>query len=484
MRRRILTIASAALIALLAVGIAQALMPDFGSQRDGLLLEQVSQRFGVKSALPASSTSSVSEAQALTDPTSLVTLAKGLTAHVVTAQGGGDLDQIVLWPSASNPQYLIECNEEGAGDPGLQRITIADGSVATIVTGTVSCDPVRSTPWGTVIFGEEDGGGANGGRMYELTDPIGTTGVTLDRATGTFSGGTGAGNLAPLPALGRLSYEGLAILPNGVTYYADENRPGTGTAGGAYFKFIPTHLYDPSAGPITDLADSPYASGSIFGLRLGKRNGNTDYGQGTEFGMGTWIPVPAAPDPDLRAQSAALKLTGYYRPEDMELDPAAVATGNVKWCANNTGNESVDHLWGETICLTDGTVAQAAVVGTTSPSPEVQPFVFGNPQFAMMDNIAYQPGRGNWVIHEDGDGPILSSPRNNDLWDCLPDGSDDDQQTDGCIRIASINDLVGSGGEGAEWTGGVFDATGTHFYVSVQHNITGKGVILDITGWK
>jgi secreted PhoX family phosphatase len=54
---------------------------------------------------------------------------------------------------------------------------------------------------------------------------------------------------------------------------------------------------------------------------------------------------------------------------------------------------------------------------------------------------------------------------------------DPDLQSDGCIRIATLNDLT------AEWTGGIFDADGRHFYVSVQHNISGSGVILDITGW-
>jgi hypothetical protein len=57
----------------------------------------------------------------------------------------------------------------------------------------------------------------------------------------------------------------------------------------------------------------------------------------------------------------------------------------VRWCANNTGNEPDDQLWGEAICLSDGTLAQAG--------------------------------------------------------------------------------------------------SGRHFYVSVQHNITGAGVILDLTGW-
>jgi len=143
------------------------------------------------------------------------------------------------------------------------------------------------------------------------------------------------------------------------------------------------------------------------------------------------------------------------------------------------GNESVDRLWGQVLCITDGSVTEA---GSNAATPDAQLFVEGDPEFAMMDNIAYQPGRGNWVFHEDGDGPSAFG-RNNDLWDCLPDGADADLQTDGCIRIATLRDLVGDG-EGAEWTGGIFDATGERFFVSVQHNETGFGVILEVTGWK
>src|SRR5205823_255710 len=153
-------------------------------------------------------------------------------------------------------------------------IRLSDGLAETIVTGTTSCDPVRKTPWGTVLFGEEAGGGANGGRMYELIDPLNTTGVTLNRATGVFSGGTGSANMAARPALGRLSFEGLAIYPNGVTYFGDENRPSNGTPGGAYFKFIPSTPWNPANPPITTLAASPLAApGSLFGLRLGLRSG-------------------------------------------------------------------------------------------------------------------------------------------------------------------------------------------------------------------
>jgi hypothetical protein len=172
-------------------------------------------------------------------------------------------------------------------------------------------------------------------------------------------------------------------------------------------------------------------------------------------------------------RSAALKLTGYYRPEDADIDRAADAEGRVRFCANNTGNESQDKNFGETVCLTDATLAEA--LGNTA-TPELQYFVIGTPDFAMMDNIAYQPRRGNWVILDDGDGPEVG--RNNDIFSCQDDGADADLLSDGCARIVTLNDLT------AESTGGIFDASGTRFWVSIQYNVTGHGVVLEITGWK
>jgi secreted PhoX family phosphatase len=485
LRRIRLAVGALALCLLVVATAAMAAVGEvpFGEQEQGALRDQSTLRFGVVQPLQQSSHDSVTAEVAAADPTRLVTLAGGLRARVVTSGvAGANLDQISFWPNAANPEWLIACNEEGTTAPGLQRIRVSDGKVETILSGTTSCDPTRLTPWGTILFGEEAGGGPSGGRLYELVDPINTTGVTLDRATGTFSGGTGtcpggtgACHLAARPALGRVSFEGIAIYPNGVTYLGDENRPASGVPGGAYFKFVPATARDPKAPPITRLEDSPYAApGTYYGLRLGLRSGGTDYGQGTELGLGRWVPVPAAADVDLRAQAAALKLTGYYRPEDADLDQAALAGGQVRFCSANTGNEVDDHLWGTVTCIRDGSLAQAASNGAT---PEVDLFVAGNPQFAMMDNVAYKPDRQQWVFHEDGD----RLQGNNDLWQCLEDSADDDTQSDGCIRIATLNDL--HEGEGAEWTGGIFDATGTRFFVSVQHNVTGKGVLLEITGW-
>jgi hypothetical protein len=443
---------------------------DFGLVRDGELAIASNHLFGVKRPVAASSTQSISQGEALADPTKLATLAKGLQARVVTTQGPPVDDQISLWPDDSNPKYLIACNEQDTTDPGLVRIELATGTVSTIVTGTTDCDPTRRTPWGTILFGEEDG---TAGQLYELIDPIHTTGVTLDRTTGTFSGGTGASNLVRRDALGRAAFEGIGILDDGTTYLDPDDSgfgPKNGGPGDPYFKFIPAHPFAGS-GPITNLSQSPYAAGQVYGLRVGL---STNYGQGREFGFAQWIPLPPAADADLENEAKAAGITGYYRPEDADIDPLALKQGNVRICSADTGDET-NHLYGQIICITDGTIDQAKA---NTAKTEVQPFVFGGTSqgMNMPDNVAFQPRTNNLVVHEDAE-TTFESPHNNDLWSCLPDGKDQDLLSDGCVRVATLNDLT------AEWTGGIFDATGQHFYVSIQHNISGKATILDITGW-
>jgi secreted PhoX family phosphatase len=462
------------LLSLGVSGVTEA-ASDFGAFVQSMLLAKSVSEFGVVRPLDESSSRQITAAEAQANPLALVTLAPPLKARVVTSTPLAlNIDMITLWPDDTHPTHLFACNESGATDSGVIRVDLATGQTDIVVTGTTDCDPLHRTPWGTIVFGEEANAGPTGGRVYEMIDPLHVSNVMLNRATGTFSGGQGADKLTARPALGRLSFEGIALFPNGVVYFGDENRPSAGTPGGAYFKFVPSALRDPSAAPITSLTQSPLAAGSIFGLRLGLRSDGTDSGQGTQTGFGKWVPIPAAPDPDLRAQAAALKLTGFYRPEDIAIDRGALARGQVRWCGNNTGNEDEDQNYGETVCLTDGT-PQAA--GANSAIPEMQYLVVGSPEFAMPDNIAYQPGRGTWVIHEDAATTYLR-PHNDDLWQCLPDGTDPDLLSDGCIRIGTLNDLT------AEWTGGEFDGKGEHFYVSVQHNISGKGLILDISGWR
>jgi len=444
---------------------------DFGATREAQLAAHSEQLFGVVKPVATSSTDSIDAATADADPTGLVTVAKGLSVSVVAASAdlGANIDMMAPWPDDVNPTHLIVCNEQGTSQPGVQRIDLSDGSVETILTGTSSCDPAHRTAWGTVIVAEEAG---SSGWMLEIADPLETTGVLFDRSTGTVSGGIGSENVVIRPAVGRTSFEGVALYDSGVIYYGDENRPFQGTPGGAYFKFVPTHPW--TGGPaITDLADSPLAEGTVYGLRLGKRSGNTDYGQGTNTGLGTWVEITPSFNANLRAAAADLALTGYYRPEDAQIDLRAEADGFVRVCANNTGNEGSDQAYGETICVTDGSLEEAVA---NTATPEVRYLVIGTPDLAMMDNIAYQPGRGNWLIQEDGDGP--DEGRNNDIFSCLDDGADLDLLSDGCVRILTINDL------NAETSGGLFDGPGDRYWVSVQHNVTGHGVVLEITGWK
>jgi len=476
MRGKLAVIATV-LLASVTMGAAIANGPfDWGVIRDHQLAQHSWVAFGVGQPLVRSSSKQVTKQQALANPNSLFTLANGLHARVVSTDAAPVIDQISLWPNDSHPRWLIACNEEGPSDPGIQRINIATGHAATIVRGTESCDPTRRTPWGTIVFGEEDGGGANGGAIYELMDPLHTTNVTLDRSTGTFSGGTGANNLVARPALGRMSFEGLAILRSGVTY-TDEDDDGVGPVNGkpgnAFFKFVPDHPFT-GGGWITHLADSPYASGRNWGLRISGASAD-GYGQGREFGVGRWIALPRVANVDLEPKVVQAGLTGYYRLEDADLDPTALAHGRVRYCASSTGDEEA-HLFGEIVCVSDGTVAKA---NANTATPEAQPFVIGGTSrgINMPDNVEFQPGRGNLIVHEDAE-TTFEFPHNNDLWDCLPDRADQDLLSDGCIRIATLNDLT------AEWTGGIFDASGRHFFVSIQHNISGKATVIEITGWK
>src|SRR5919199_813306 len=211
-----------ALVVAVVAGSAAEAASDLGTLLQAMLRDHAPE-FGVVRPLERSSDRSISAAAAQADPTALVTLVSSLHARVVTSTPlARNIDMIALWPDDTQPTHLIACNESGVADPGLIRVELATGQAETIVTGTRSCDPAHRTPWGSIVFGEEAGGGPSGGRVYELIDPLHTTNVSLNRATGTFSGGQGAQNLTARPALGRLSFEGIAIYPNGVVYFGDE----------------------------------------------------------------------------------------------------------------------------------------------------------------------------------------------------------------------------------------------------------------------
>jgi secreted PhoX family phosphatase len=455
---------------------------DFGKQVETLAKIEALPLFGIYAPLGASSSLSLTKEQAEANPAALVTAASGLKVRVVSAAAnlGANIDMMALWPNDSAPTHLIACNEQGIGSVAVQRINLATGAVQDIIaSGLTSCDPVEITPWGTIIAGEENG--ANG-RVFEILDPLATTNVVVS-GSGAATMTTDPAHVQFLGALGQLSFEGISVLPNGVVYYQDENRPSATSAGGGYFKFIPTNLWTGGA-PITNLAASPLVGGHVYGLRIGRNNVNTDTGLANHTGRGVWADVGvgsnAAPL-NLRSLATTLKLSAGYRPEDQDIDKGELADGKVRVCGTNTGQDvpdseaNGDNNFGETFCITDGTLAEAAA---NTAVPEYQLLIAHFRDFGMPDNIAYQPGTGNWLLNEDGEGATYPSPRNNDIWSCLDDGNDADLLSDACVKVMSLNDLT------AESTGGLFDATGKTYYFSVQHNITGHGVIVKVTGWR
>jgi hypothetical protein len=349
--------------------------------------------------------------------------------------------------------------------------------------GIVSCDPIRRTPWGSIIAGEESTDGA----VYEIMNPtsIMAAVAVTNRAMGT----TSDPRVVKRKALGQLAWEGNPVLPDGTIIFGDELRPGGGNPGGGMYKFVPSVPYAGS-GVITDPASSPFAAGQLFGLKVGSTGDN---GQGTEIGQGVWAEIDEVAIADangnirLRMAQTSLKLNGYYRPEDMDIDPIARSNDEIRVCWTDTGRmsngggsaEETGAIYGEIMCLTD----EADTAAVSGAIPTVRRFVAGNPQFNYFDNVAFQPHTGNLAVTEDGEVVVVkedgtTEERGNDILFCLPDGDDDDVQSDGCIRIASLRDTA------SEPTGIIFDGSGQNLYVSLQHRATGVGALLKISGFK
>jgi len=485
---------SAAAAAIAVTLTAQSPKTDFGAFVAGQLRAHSEQLFGFSHPLQESAPGPFDgpSDQALD-------LADGLTATLVSSAVHASADQIAMWPDDAHPTHLFVCDEE-TSTPAVQRVDLSgppNSNATTIVTGLTSCDPVRRTPWGTIIVAEE--AGSTGG-FYEIINPLQINAPisVIDRASGLTSD---PAHLVKRKAVGSLAFESFAISANGTTIYGDELAPSGGTAGGGIYKFVPDIPYT-GGGAITSASASPYVSGKVYGLRVAAA-GSSNWGQGAEIGKSLWVLVNAAAsgvtDANgniiLRTAQGLQRFTGYYRPEDMDIDPIALASGTMRACWANTGRLShasgslVENsaVYGEVMCLTELPASAAVPAPATGTMPFVERFIAGGPQAGMFDNVAFQPFTGNLVVLEDGPTSIVNvsgnaEPRGNDLWICLPDGADDDNQSDGCVRFASLRDTS------SEPTGFIFLASGEEAFVNLQHrdsdNAAGRGSLMKISGFK
>lgn len=467
---------------------------DFGAFVAAQLRSHAEQLFGFRNPLEESALGPYTGA----DSTAALVVADGLTVSLVSSAVHHSTDQIALWPDDSHPTHLFVCDEESS-NPAVQRVDLSkppSSNATTIVTGLVSCDPVRRTPWGTIIVAEE--AGATGG-FYELIDPVHINTVinVTNRDSGTT---TDPIHLVKRQAVGSLSFESFAIKDDGTMIYGDELAPSGGVNGGGIYKFVPS-LPFAGNGPISVPAQSPFASGTIYGLDVARNNNSSNWGQGAETGKGRWtlvdLSTPGVLQADgdiiLRTAQAKQLFTGFYRPEDMDIDPIARENGLFRACWANTGRWSngfgslveTGSVHSEVMCLVEEPSASAPT-GTT---PVVSRFVPGSPTRQMYDNVAFQPHTGNLVILEDGPvdvvtglNPTATETRGNDIWICLPDGADDDTQTDGCVRMASLRDTS------SEPSGFIFLGSGEEAFVSLQHRsvdeANGRGSLMKISGFK
>ena len=221
-----------------------------------------------------------------------VVLAEGLKAEYVTRNAGNGADMFAFWPSDEAPTHLIFCIENGRQNlgtflpggllpkfnPAVQRIKLSDGSVDTILRGTIACDGIRRTPWQTILATEE----ASDGGVYEIINPLSVTNQTItDRTLGTIidENGLSSTSIVKRTALPTMAWEGIGITSEGAVYAGDELRPGTpaNADGGAMFKFVPANPRTVT-GPIVSLSESPLTAGNVYALQVSCQSTSQQFG--------------------------------------------------------------------------------------------------------------------------------------------------------------------------------------------------------------
>ena len=329
---------------------------DFGKAREDALYAESATYFGFTGAKSVGFSDQV-DRNTTTDASEVIDLADGLSAEFLTRNVGNKIDMGDFYPYGDNPTHMVFCVEGGSEDldngkknPSVQSIDLTTGDVSTILRGMSRCDGLRTTAWGTIVATEEAGAT---GAAYEIIDPLNVSEHTiLDRDSGLIVDENNETSTVAVKrdALPAMSWEGFIVTEAGVIIGGDELRPGTDADdadGGAIFKFIP-ETPRTETGDITDLAQSPLTAGSVYAMQVSCRDSKQQFGQGCEIGNGAWIEVTAS---DARAEADAKGATGYYRPEDLHLDPTYTDEG-IRFCWANTGNEGAQHF-GEVICGID-----------------------------------------------------------------------------------------------------------------------------------
>ena len=367
-----------------------------------------------------------------------------------SAGGNSNYDMIVQNETGPNAgRYLFTVNETTGG--GLVRYDrVTDTPVQLLVGGLngvnfVSLDPVRWTPWGTLVIGEET---ANG-RLVEIMNPLAAPGsiTAVDR-----------------PKIGRTSWEGVEWDAQGVAYYQDEDNNG------GIYKFVSNNSIanfnpnDPSTSPLA-------GTGQIFTLRVNAAN--TEQREGTAV----WVPlnnpdgspIAGIPDPTINARAAgdAVSATNYRRPEDMELVVRDGVTYLIVAATTADTGTNRHHVYSIDLSSNPNAPVVRSFVDDllTIDLATGQAIDFASNAFANPDNIAIDLFGDVWIVEDNEPGDIWKT-----TWGAT-------QGVAGSIaRFASLSSL------GAEPTGLYFDITNPSIaYVNVQHPSNGIDRLVQLT---
>jgi secreted PhoX family phosphatase len=285
-------------------------------------------------------------------------------------------------------------------------------------------DGVRWSPWGTVVFAEEN----EGGRFFEieLNNDMTTANTIYDR-----------------PAVGRLAHEGIDFDSEGNVYVVDEHRgrsvgcDGVVPCGGGIYKFVADTYGDLSAG-------------SLYVLKVTGPDGT---------GQGEWVgPIDAA-----NARIAGTEAGGqsYQRPEDLEIIDGVLYVAITEGPRDETGKElyegrviSVDLDSMSVRNFVKADVNVAVEIG----KPGDDDFQTG---FDSVDNLAEAPN-GDLIMIEDN--------KPSDIWFASTRKVNKFGASKKVRLFASLTD------PGAEGTGIYFSPLDNKtLYVNVQHSAADDG---------